>query len=332
MLVNISGASSILEVSTAAIAERINNGTMVHIKIPGAKNNKVFIPDDLINFNPKKSKSGYCKTLVVTNLKGGVGKTTASTNLCAALSLLKKKVLLVDMDPQANSTHAFFERAEVGSTIRDILNSFIEKKPMSADEIKKCVITKEFTNTTINILPSTISLSRTAEQLRFHSSLAISRLDHVLDKIRDDYDFIVIDTPPNASLIMQMSLYASDSVIVLVEPEEFAVEGMSVLIDEINSVKIDIADSKGGKELDIFAFVINKIQNIKIHNAYTHELEGIATDLRVKHTYQIPLSTKIKEGQYNKLPIYEYKDELTSGFTVGGPLLRLAYDLVKGDK
>jgi chromosome partitioning protein len=315
--------------TTASVLERVENNSLVHIALPGAKNKKIFIPLELADFNPKKHKSSGCQTLVMTNLKGGVGKTTSSTNLAAALSLLKKRALLVDMDPQANATHAFFSRSEIRCTMNDILNSFIEKKPMSANDIKNCIITKQFNNTSISILPSTISLSRTAEQLRFATSLAISRLDNILDKVRDDYDYIIIDTPPNASLIMQMSLYAADSVIILVEPEEFAVEGMSVLIDEINAVKADIADSKGGKSLELFAFVINKIQNIKIHSAYIKELEGMAEELGVKKVYQIPLSTKIKEGQYSRLPIYEYKDELTSGFTVGGPILQLASDMVR---
>jgi len=327
-LLNMGEVAKLLGMSMPTIKDKADSGTLVSIKIKTGIRSSHFIPSNLLHFNPKKDNSTPCKVITVNNLKGGTGKTTVSANLAFSLNLLGKKVLIVDMDPQANVSHYFINRNEISNPITSLFQSSLDRKLITKEDIQKCIIPLAFQNTSVDILPSSLKLSRTLEHLRHASSAAITKLDALLEKLKDEYDYIIVDTPPNVSIIMQMCLFASNMICIVTEAEEFAVEGMSDLIEEIHYVKAELADLKGYEmPLEIKALIVNKVENINIHKDLQSEIHNIAQDLKTK-VYTIPKSTKVKESQALKIPLIEYKDELTSCFKAGEPILELAIDII----
>ncbi len=161
----------------------------------------------------------------VTNQKGGVGKTSTAINLSASIAAAEFKTLLIDIDPQANSTH--------GLGVYETENSVYEVL-IGAEEVKDCIINTYMPN--LDLLPSNIDLvGAEVEIVSFEDREKL--LKEALQNIKSDYDYIVIDCPPSLSLLTLNSLTASDSVIIPVQCEYFALEGLGQLLNTINIVK-----------------------------------------------------------------------------------------------
>lgn len=201
------------------------------------------------------------KIIALANQKGGVGKTTTSINLAASLSVLEKKVLLIDADPQANATSGLgFDLSEVEATIYECVVDNIDPRTI----IQKTEIEG------LDLIPSHIDLvGAEVEMLQFHNRERLVK--KVLEDIRDDYDFIIIDCSPSLGLITVNALTAADSVIIPVQSEYFALEGLGKLL---NTIKI--IQSRLNPSLEIEGFLLtmfdsrlnlaNQIyEEIKIH-------------------------------------------------------------------
>ena len=173
------------------------------------------------------------KVISLVNQKGGVGKTTTSINLSASLSLEGKKVLLVDLDPQGNATTGVgFNKGDIDRSIYEVFNGVVN--------VEDIVLHTRFRD--LDLLPSSLQLAgidielieKGREDPSFQKSYQFKK---AIDLIRDKYDFIIVDCPPSLGLITTNALAASDSVIIPVQCEFFALEGITQLLNAIMLTK-----------------------------------------------------------------------------------------------
>ncbi|MEI3604439.1 AAA family ATPase [Pseudogracilibacillus sp. SE30717A] len=167
------------------------------------------------------------KIIAITNQKGGVGKTTSTVNLGASLALLGNKVLLIDIDPQGNATSGVgVNKGDMDKCVYNILVDDLDAKEV-------CVPT-EVEN--LSIIPATIQLAGAEIELVPTISREV-KLKKALDEIKDQYDYILIDCPPSLGLLTINALTSADSVLIPVQCEYYALEGLSQLLNTIRLVQ-----------------------------------------------------------------------------------------------
>jgi chromosome partitioning protein len=162
----------------------------------------------------------------ILNQKGGCGKTTTAVNLSAALALLGKKVLVIDMDPQANATTAFGVQKNEENSVYRVLTG-----EQTMDE---AIVPTEISG--LDVLPSHISLSGAEVELSKDIGFPFI-LKESVDGLLDDYDYVLLDVPPSLGILTINSLVAADSVIIPIQAEFYALEGMADLLDAMNLVE-----------------------------------------------------------------------------------------------
>ena len=199
------------------------------------------------------------KVIAIANQKGGVGKTTTAINLAASLAVLEKKVLIIDADPQANSTSGlnFSPDNDQKRTLYEVMIGTVD--------ISDTLVQTEIAN--LHLIPSHINLVG-AEIEMLEDDSRESVLKNALASIRDSYDFIIIDCSPSLGLITVNCLTAADSVIIPVQPEFFALEGLGKLLQTIRLVQ-----GKPNPSLTIEGFVVTMFDGrTKVHNQVLGEL------------------------------------------------------------
>ena len=167
------------------------------------------------------------RIIAIANQKGGVGKTTTSINLSASLAAKGKKVLVIDTDPQGNTTSGFgIEKNELEDTIYELI--------LGECSIRDCIISNVIKN--VSVVPSNVNLAAAEIEL-----IGVDKKEFILknevDYVKDDYDFIIIDCPPSLNMLTINSMTTADSVLVPIQCEYYALEGLSQLIHTINLVK-----------------------------------------------------------------------------------------------
>lgn len=167
------------------------------------------------------------RVVAVANQKGGVGKTTSSVNLAAALGRLEKKVLLIDLDPQGNATVAI-------GVDKDQLNASVFEVLVGDIKAKAAIVHVEQAN--IDLIPANGDLTA-AEVTLLEEDMGPKRLRKALKKSRENYDVIIIDCPPTLNMLTLNALAAADGILVPVQCEFFALEGLSALMDTIDTVQ-----------------------------------------------------------------------------------------------
>ena len=167
------------------------------------------------------------KCIAIANQKGGVGKTTTSINLSSALADLGKKVLVIDADPQGNTTSGFgVEKNEIENTIYELL--------LGECPVNECIIKDVVPG--VSIIPSNVNLAAVEIEL-LDTDKKEFVLKNEIDWIRDSYDYIMIDCPPSLSMLTINAMTTADSILVPIQCEYYALEGLSQLIHTVNLVK-----------------------------------------------------------------------------------------------
>ncbi len=236
------------------------------------------------------------KVICIANQKGGVGKTTTAVNLSASLALAKKKTLLIDIDPQANASSGV--GIEKGSVEKNIYHVIIEDQEFAQ-------IIKETSFPCLSVAPSSIDLIG-AELELVNVSGREARLKERLIGVTDNYDYIIIDCPPSLGLLTVNSLNAAGSVLIPIQCEYYALEGLSQLLNTIKRIKRAF-----NPNLKIEGFLLTMFDK---RNNLSHQVACEIKNYFPEKVLQTVIPRNVKLGEcpsYGK-PVFFY-DKLSAG-------------------
>jgi len=230
------------------------------------------------------------RIIAVANQKGGVGKTTTTINLAACLAELNQKVLVIDMDPQGNCTSGFgVEKETLINTVYEVL--------IGECSLDECIINNVIDN--LSIIPSNVNLAGAEIEL-----IGIKRKEYIIRekirKIRDQYNFILIDCPPSLSMLTVNAMTTANTVLVPIQCEYYALEGLSQLLHTIGLVKKRLNPNL---EVEGVVFTMYDART----NLSLQVVENVKKNLK-QAVYKtiIPRNVRLAEAQRHGLPINLY--------------------------
>ncbi|MDE7205950.1 MAG: AAA family ATPase [Lachnospiraceae bacterium] len=230
------------------------------------------------------------RIIAIANQKGGVGKTTTSINLSSCIAAKGKKVLVIDMDPQGNTTSGYgIEKNDLENTIYELI--------MGDCTVEDCILKEILPN--VSVLPSNVNLAAAEIEL-----IGVKDKDFILkneiDWVKDNYDFVIIDCPPSLNLLTVNAMTTADSVLVPIQCEYYALEGLSQLIHTVNLVK-----ERLNPDLDMDGVVFTMYDSRT--NLSNQVVDNVKSNLKQKvYNTLIPRNIRLAEAPSYGQPINVY--------------------------
>lgn len=236
---------------------------------------------------------GQTKILAIINQKGGVGKSTTAVNLAAALGAAGKEVLLVDLDPQGNATSGYgIDKRDIDQCVYNVL--------LGETPVEEVILAQ--VGNGVDVLPSTISLAGAEVEL-VNEMARENRLKSALGSLRGRYDYILIDCPPSLGLLTINALVAADKLLIPIQCEFYALEGVTKLLDSMKRVKSVLNPS-----LDIYGIVLTMYDaRTNLSKQVVDEVRSFFGDTVFKTV--IPRTVKLSEAPSYGQPVLDYAPE-----------------------